>query len=108
MMDTGRFAAIATLTVQLPAQSRTFIRLHPELEWDESTYLLALIADQLENIAYGLGGGKGKKPKPIPRPKAKKKKKKKTHLNVDKARIDALLFGARSSATTVEVYEEGE
>lgn len=108
MMDAGRFAEIATLTAQLPAQSRTFIRLHPELEWDESTYLLALIADQLANISYGLGGGKGKKPKPIPRPKAKKKKKKKTHLNVDKARIDALLFGARSSATTTEVGEEGE
>lgn len=108
MMDAGRFAAIATLTAQLPAQSRTCIRLHPELEWDESTYLLALIVDQLANISYGLGGGKGKKPKPIPRPKAKKKKKKKTHLNVDKARIDALLFGARSSTTTTEVDEEGE
>lgn len=107
MMDSGRFAAIATLTAQLPAQSRTFIRLHPELEWDESTYLLALIVDQLANISYGLGGGKGKKPKPIPRPKAKKKKKK-THLNVDKARIDALLFGARSPSIAKEVDEEGE
>lgn len=108
MMGAGRFAAIATLTVQLPAQSRTFRRLHPELEWDESTYLLALIVDQLANIAYGLGGGKGAKPKPIPRPKAKKKKKKKNHLNVDKARIDALLFGARAPSTAVEVDEEGE
>lgn len=107
MMDAGSFAAIATLTAQLPAQSRTFIRLHPELEWDENTYLLALIVDQLANISYGLGGGKGKKPKPIPRPKAKKKKKK-THLNVDKARIDALLFGARSPSIAKEVAEEGE
>lgn len=106
-MDEGRFDALAVLTTQLPMQSRTFKRLHPELEWDESTYILALIADQLANIAYGLGGGKGSKPKPIPRPKAKKKKKK-THLNVDKARIDALLFGARSSTATVEVDGEGE
>lgn len=107
MMDEGQFDALAVLTAQLPMQSRTFKRLHPELEWDESTYILALIADQLATIAYGLGGGKGSKPKPIPRPKAKKKKKK-PHLNVDKARIDALLFGARSSTTTVEVDEEGE
>lgn len=108
MIDGGEFGEINALTRQLPLESRTLKRLHPELEWSESTYILALIADQLANIAYGLGGGKGKKPKPIPRPKAKKKKKKKTHLNVDKARIDALLFGARSSTATTEVDEEGE
>ena len=109
MMDAGEFGAIAVLTVQLPMSSRTLKRLHPELAWDEQTYVLALIADRLANIAYGLSGGKGKKPKPIPRPKAPKKKEKKNHLDVSKARVDELLFAPRhSSTTTVEVEGKGE
>ena len=64
-----------------------------------SDYLLALIADQLANIAYGLGGGKGRKPKPLPRPKARKEKK--SRLNVDQKRVRALLFAPRG-------HEEGE
>ena len=88
-MDAGEFGAIAVLAVQLPLSSRTLKRLHPELAWDENTYILALISDQLANIAYGLGGGKGRKPKQIPRPKASKKKETKNHLDVSKVRVDA-------------------
>lgn len=95
--------------MQLPAESRTIRRLHPELNWDVSDYLLALIADQLANIAYGMGGGKGRKPKPIPRPKASKKKEEKNHLDVSKVRVDELLFAPRRpSTTTVEMEGKGE
>lgn len=86
--------------MQLPAESRTIRRLHPELNWDVSDYLLALIADQLANIAYGMGGGKGRKqPKPIPRPKARKEKK--GRPSVDQKRVHALLFAPRG-------HDEGE
>lgn len=108
-MDDGKFGAIAVLAVQLPLSSRTLKRLHPELSWDEKTYILALISDQLANIAYGLGGGKGRKPKPIPRPKASKKKEKKNHLDVSKVRVDELLFAPRRPSTaTVEAEGKGE
>ena len=107
MIGGGEFGEINALTKQLPVESRTVRRLHPELEWSESTYILALIADQLANIAYGMSG-KGKKPKPLPRPKAKKPNEKKTtHLNLSKRRVDALLFAPRT-ATTTEEMEEGE
>ena len=79
--------------MQLPAESRTIRRLHPELNWDVSDYLLALIADQLANIAYGMGGGKGRKPKP--------RKEKKSRPSVDQKRVHALLFAPRG-------HEEGE
>ena len=77
-MDAGEFGAIAVLAVQLPLSSRTLKRLHPELAWDENTYILALISDPLANIAYGLGGGKGRKPMPIPRPRHPRRKKRRT------------------------------
>lgn len=102
----GEFARLAALTAQLPNGSRTFRRLHPELEWDESTYMLALLCDQLANIAYGMGGGKGKRPKPLPRPKAKKKQRKKKRLDVDRARVNALLFGRRAQVSDA-AGEEG-
>ena len=108
-MDAGEFGAIAVLAVQLPLSSRTLKRLHPELAWDEQTYILALIADQLANIAYGSGGGKGRKPKPIPRPKAPKKNEKKNRLDVSRVRVDELLFAPRRlSTTTVEMEGKGE
>lgn len=99
LLDNLAFGECARLAAQLPAESRTIRRLHPELNWDVSDYLLALIADQLANIAYGMGGGKGRKPKPIPRPKARKEKK--SRLNVDQKRVRALLFAPRG-------HEEGE
>ena len=74
-MDAGEFGAIAVLAVQLPLSSRTLKRLHPELAWDENTYILALISDQLANIAYGLGGGKGRKPKRARRHPRRKKRR---------------------------------
>ena len=51
--------------------------------------------DTLANIAHGLGGGKGAKPKPIPRPKPKPKQKRRKRLDVSRANVAALLFGAR-------------
>lgn len=106
MLGRGEFAQLVTLTEQLPNDSRTFRRLHPELEWDEATYMLALLCDQLANIAYGMGGGKGRKPKPLPRPKAKKQPRKKKRLDVDRARVNALLFGRRAQVSDA-AGEEG-
>ncbi len=96
LLESGGFDEAVALTVQLPHQSRTVKRLHPELAWDEATHMLANLCDQLANIAYGMGGKKGKKPTPIPRPKAKKKRKAKKRLNIGRERVDALLFGKRS------------
>lgn len=107
LMDEGEFAAIAVLTAQLPHESRTIRRMHPELAWDEGDYILAIIADQLANIAYGLGGGKGKKPKPIPRPKAPKKKKEKLSLSVGRDRVKSLLFASRAPVPA-RAGEEGK
>ena len=106
-MDKGEFAAIAVLTAQLPHESRTIRRMHPELAWGEGDYILAIIADQLANIAYGLGGGKGKKPKPIPRPKAPRKKKEKLSLSVGRDRVKSLLFASRAPVPA-RAGEEGK
>ena len=108
MIDGGEFGEINTLTKQLPPESRTLKRLHPELEWSEGTYILALIADQLASIAYGMSS-KGKKPKPLPRPKAKKTNKKNTTpLNLGKRRVDALLFAPRTPTASAGTEEGGQ
>lgn len=103
-MDLGRAVCddaegALALAMHLPVESRTARLNHPELEWREGDYILALIYDQLAGMAYGMGGRKGKKPKPLPRPKAEKKKKERKYAKpkgVGAKRVDELLFAPRS------------
>lgn len=95
LMLHGEFSRAVALASQLPARSRLVTSMRPELAWDEQTYILAGVNDTLANIAHGLGGGKGAKPKPIPRPKPKPKQKRRKRLDVSRANVAALLFGAR-------------
>ena len=88
LMLHGEFSRAVALASQLTS-------MRPELAWDEQTYILAGVHDTLANIAHGLGGGKGAKPKPIPRPKPKPKQKRRKRLDVSRANVAALLFGAR-------------
>lgn len=112
LMLHGEFSRAVALASQLPARSRLVTSMHPELAWDEQTYILAGVHDTLANIAHGLGGGKGAKPKPIPRPKPKPKKKRHKRLDVSRANVAALLFGARKQPEPTdgegETTEEGE
>lgn len=112
LMLRGEFSRAVALASQLPARSRMVTHLCPELAWDEADYILAVIADQLAGIAHGLGGGKGAKPKPIPRPKPRPKKKRRKRLDVSRANVTALLFGARKQPDPTdgegETTEEGE
>lgn len=112
LMLHGEFSRAVALASQLPARSRLVTSMRPELAWDERTYILAGIHDTLAGIAHGLGGGKGAKPKPIPRPKPKPKKKRRKRLDVSRANVTALLFGARKQPDPTdgegEKTEEGE
>ena len=95
LMLRGEFSRAVALASQLPARSRLVTSMRPDLAWDGQTYIRAGVHDTLASIAYGLGGGKGAKPKPIPRPKPKPNKRKRKRLDVSRANVAALLFGAR-------------
>ncbi len=91
----GRFAYVADLAAQLPAQSRTVVAVDPRARWDEQAYLLALIADNLSFLRYEQAGGKGRKPRQVERPKARPQETKKKTFNVSRARVHSLLFDSR-------------
>lgn len=87
-----RFGALRVLAEQLPVGSRTVARADPRAGWDEDTYLLALVADNLSFLRYERSGGKGHRPKPVQRPKAPRRHR---HVEATDAQIRALLFDKR-------------
>lgn len=102
-MVRGEFERISTLSMHLPPQSRIYVKMNPELQWDEKAYLLALLVDNVAGLCYGLGDGKGRKPKPVPRPKAKQKQK---HLDVSMEKRKSLLFDRRKPLEGMDETED--
>lgn len=74
---------MAEMIAAMPRGTRTLCIVCPQAAWTDAEYLLANICDQLNAIAYGLGGGKGGKPKPMERPGAKAAKPKHATLPDD-------------------------
>lgn len=61
----------ADLAVMLPRESRTVRAEHPELEWGEAEYLLAVIADAARDTCWGVLDSRrssSNRPRPLPRP----------------------------------------